>query len=134
MIFYRMFRYILNRHLLFLYESLPFYCNHFCFQHVAYGCLKQRERQILLICKSYCNRSSRPEVFCRKSVLRNFAKFTVKRLCQDFPFSNVAGLRAATLLKKRLWRRCFPVNFVKFLRTAFFIEHLRWLLLLQQTK
>ena len=28
------------------------------------------------------------------------------------------------------WRsRCFPVNFVKFLRTPFFTEHLRWLLL-----
>ena len=25
----------------------------------------------------------------------------------------------ATLLKKRLWHRCFPVNFVKFLRTQF---------------
>ena len=24
-----------------------------------------------------------------------------------------------TLLKKRLWHRCFPVNFVKFLRTRF---------------
>ena len=30
-----------------------------------------------------------------------------------------AGLRSATLLKKRLWHRCFPVNFVKFLRTHF---------------
>ena len=29
------------------------------------------------------------------------------------------GLRPATLLKKRLWHRCFPVNFVKFLRTPF---------------
>ena len=38
-------------------------------------------------------------------------------------------LRPATLLKKRLWHRCFPVNFVKFLRTPFFIEHLCWLLL-----
>ena len=27
------------------------------------------------------------------------------------------GLRPATLLKKRLWRRCFPVNFAKFVRT-----------------
>ena len=27
--------------------------------------------------------------------------------------------RAATLLKKRLWHRCFPVNFAKFLRTSF---------------
>ena len=33
-------------------------------------------------------------------------------------------LRPATLLKKRLCHRCFPLNFVKFLRTPF-IEHLR---------
>ena len=35
-------------------------------------------------------------------------------------FNRVAGLRPAILLKKRLWHRCFPVNFVKFLRTPFF--------------
>ena len=29
------------------------------------------------------------------------------------------GLRPATLLKKRLWHRCFSVNFAKFLRTPF---------------
>ena len=34
-----------------------------------------------------------------------------------------------TLLKKRLWYRCFPVNFAKFLRMSFLTEHLRWLLL-----
>ena len=28
-------------------------------------------------------------------------------------------LSPATLLKKRIWHRCFPVNFVKFLRTPF---------------
>ena len=28
------------------------------------------------------------------------------------------------LFKKRLCHRCFPVNFVKFPRTPFFIEHL----------
>ena len=32
-------------------------------------------------------------------------------------FNKVAGLRPSTLLKNRLWRRCFPVNFGKFLRT-----------------
>ena len=32
-------------------------------------------------------RSSRPGVFCKKGVLRNFAKFTAKHLCQSlFPF------------------------------------------------
>ena len=64
----------------------------------------------------------------RKGVLRNFAKFTGKRLCQSLFFHKVAGLRTATLLKKRLWHRCFPVNFAKFLRTPFLTEHL-WLLL-----
>ena len=29
------------------------------------------------------------------------------------------NFRPATLLKKRLWHRCFPVNFVKFIRTPF---------------
>ena len=38
--------------------------------------------------------------------------------------------KTATLIKKRFWHMCFPVNFVKFLRTPFFKEHLRWLLLL----
>ena len=38
-------------------------------------------------------------------------------------------LRPATLLKKRLWHRCFPVDFAKFLRTPLLTEHLRWLLL-----
>ena len=31
-------------------------------------------------------------------------------------------------VKKRLLHRCFLVNIVKFRRTSFFIEHLRWLL------
>ena len=75
------------------------------------------------------SRSSRLEVFCKKGVLENFAKYTGKHLRQGLFFNKAAGLRPATLLKKRLWHRCFPVNFAKFLRTPFFIEHLRWLLL-----
>ena len=39
------------------------------------------------------------------------------------------GLLLATLLKKRHWLRCFSVNFVKILRTPFYIEHL-WRLFL----
>ena len=73
-------------------------------------------------------RSSRPKVFCKKGVLRNFAKFTGKHLWQSLLFNKIAGLRTATLLTKRLWHRCFPVNFAKFLRTLFLTEHLRWLL------
>ena len=37
-------------------------------------------------------RSSRPEVFCKKSNLRNFTKFTGKHLCQRLFFNKVAGL------------------------------------------
>ena len=69
-------------------------------------------------------------MFCKKGVLTNFTKLTGKHLCQSLLFNKVAGLRPATLLKKRLWHRCFPVNFVKFLRTPFFIERLWWLLLI----
>ena len=31
--------------------------------------------------------------------------------------------------RERPWRRCFPMNFAKFLKTPFFTEHLRWQLL-----
>ena len=65
----------------------------------------------------------------KKGVIRNFAKFTGKQLCQSFFFNKVAGLRPATLSKKRLWHRFFPVNFAKFPRTYFLAEHLRWLLM-----
>ena len=50
-------------------------------------------------------------------------------MCQSLFFNKVADLSPATLLKKRLWRRWFPVNFVRFLRTPFLKEHLWWLLL-----
>ena len=64
-------------------------------------------------------RSSHRRCSVRKGVLGNFAKFIGKHLCQCLFFNIVAGLRHATLLKKRLWQRCFPVNFPKFLRTTF---------------
>ena len=76
----------------------------------------------------YTVRSSHPEVFCKKCILKNFPKLTGKHLCQSLFFNKVAGLRPKALLKKRLWHRCFLVNFAKFLRTSFLIEHLHWLL------
>ena len=79
-------------------------------------------------------RSSRPEMFCKKGVFRNFIKLTGKHLCQRLFFNKVAGLRPTTVFKKRLWHRCFPVNFRKFLRTPFLTEYLRWLLLSSQIR
>ena len=39
-------------------------------------------------------RSNRPEVFCKKDVLKNFERFTEKHLCQNLFFNKVAGLRS----------------------------------------
>ena len=66
------------------------------------------------------NRNSRPDIFCKKGALRNFSKFTGKHLCQSLFFNKFAGLTPVTLLKKKLWQRCFPMNFAKFLRTPFY--------------
>ena len=57
----------------------------------------------------------------RTSKMEQFAKIASNlQQYQSFFFNNVAGLRPATLLKKRLWLRCFPLNFAKFLRTPFY--------------
>ena len=56
-------------------------------------------------------RSSRPVVFFKNGVLKNFAKFTGKHLRQSLFLNKVAG----------------QVDFAKFLRTPFFTEHPWWL-------
>ena len=62
-------------------------------------------------------RSSHQRCSVTKGVLKNFAKFRGKHLCQVLFFIKVAS--PTSLLKKRLWHRCFPVNFAKFLRIPF---------------
>ena len=57
-----------------------------------------------------------PEVFCKKSVLKNFANFTGKHLCWNL-FYEVAGLQLASFFKKRVQHKCFPVKYGKILRT-----------------
>ena len=74
-------------------------------------------------------RSSRPKVFCKKRVFLEISQNSQKNTCASFFFNKVAGLRSATLLKKILWHRYFPMNFAKFLRKPFPTKHLRWLLL-----
>ena len=64
---------------------------------------KQLELQTThaILDRSYYDQKQPPEVFFLKSVLRNSAKFAGKHLCQSLFFNKV------TLLKKRLWRKCF---------------------------
>ena len=53
----------------------------------------------------------------KKGVLRNFAKFSGKHRPL---FESLFQFQPTTLLKKRLWHRCFPANVAKFLRTPCF--------------
>ena len=62
-----------------------------------------------------------PELSSKKGVLKNVAEFYWKSLSQS--------LKPVTLFKERLWHRCFPVNFVKFLRTPFWHNTSEWLFL-----
>ena len=67
-------------------------------------------------------RSSHQRCSMQKVVPKNFTKFTGKHLCQSLFFNKVSGLRHATLLKKRFWQRCFPVNFCEISKNTFFTE------------
>ena len=60
-----------------------------------------------------------PEGFHKKGVLKKFHKIHLKTPVLESYFNGVSGLKAVTLLKKRLQHRCFQVNFMKFLRTPF---------------
>ena len=79
------------------------------------------------IVKSYITGSwsSHPRYSIRKGVLRNFAKLTGKHLSQSLFLIK---------LKKRLFHRCFPVSFAKFLRTPFLQNTSGQLLLRQRNK
>ena len=74
-------------------------------------------------------RSSHQRCSLKKVFLKNFTKFSAKHLCWSVFFNKVSGMRPATLSEKRLQQRCFPVNFVKFLRTPFLQNTSRQLLL-----
>ena len=59
----------------------------------------------------------------KKGLLKISTKFTEKHLCQSQYniLNQYTALRPATLLKKKLFHRCFPVNFAKFQGTPFYI-------------
>ena len=57
-----------------------------------------------------------PEVFCKKGVLRNLAKFTGKHLCQSLFFNKVAG----NFLKNETLAQLFSCEFSKIFENIFF--------------
>ena len=93
--------------------------------------------------------SSRPDMYCKKGVLKHFAKWTGKHLQQSLFFNKVCRLEVYNFFKKdtlaqmfscefckifkntffiwkkRLQYRCFIVNLANILAKTFFIEQLR---------
>ena len=70
------------------------------------------------------NRSSHPEVLCKKAALKNLAKFIENTLCQSLFFNKVAVYKATLA-------QVFLCEYCEILKTSFFIEHLRWLLVVK---
>ena len=68
-------------------------------------------------------------MFFKISVLKNFEIFSGKHLCWSAFFNKVTDLKYVTLLKKKCQHGFFPVNIAKFLRAAFYLKHLWWLVL-----
>ena len=64
------------------------------------GMSSGQSNTLFLTNQKFSNRSSRPEVFCRKGVLGNFAKFTGKHLCQSLFFNKVTGCCFCSKLKE----------------------------------
>ena len=65
-------------------------------------------------------RSRLLEVFCKKDVLINFAKFIGKYLRQRLFINKVVGLNLATLLKKESLAQVFPCKFCEISKNTFF--------------
>ena len=68
-----------------------------------------------MFCISPNNRSTHRRCSVKKCVLRNFAKFTGKHLCQSLCFNEVAGTAA----------QVFSCEFCEISKNTFFTEHLR---------
>ena len=69
------------------------------------NCAKSTEKQPLAM-------------LCKKGDHKNFANFQGKHLCWSFFFIKLQFWGPAIFFKKRLQNKCFPVKFVKFLKTT----------------
>ena len=63
-------------------------------------------------------KSNRPDVFCEKGVLTNFAKFTRKNLCQGLFFIKAAG--TCNFIKKEALAEVFFCEFCEISKNTFF--------------
>ena len=63
-----------------------------------------------------------PECPIKKGVLKNFAKFSVKRLCQSL-FCNKFAEQACNIIKKQTLAQVFSCEFCEIFKNTFFTEH-----------
>ena len=104
--------------------------NYKCIWQVPLTSLTMHEHVFIKL-KCTFNRSSHSEVLCKKVFLK-MSQNSQKHICARVSF--LIKLQTSCLQlywKKRLWHRCFPVNFANFLEHSFLIKHIRWLLLFQ---
>ena len=66
----------------------------------------------------FLSESSRPEMFCKKGVLKNFTKFTEKHLCQSLLFNKVAGLRRLMFYPRAAMIWCFYLQLYRFIKKS----------------
>ena len=71
-----------------------------------------------------CSKSSHQRCSVKKGVLRNFAKFTGKYLCQSLFFNKVARA-ACNFIKKETVAQVFSCKFSEISKNTFLTEHLR---------
>ena len=74
-------------------------------------------------------RGSRLQMFFKVGVLKSYAIFAGKHLRWSLFLINLQSFGPATLLKRNSDKGAFLWILQKFLRTAYFIDHFRWLLL-----
>ena len=96
----------------------PFFMSFFCWNEITKKSSIKEDTRKVENCKAnhILDRTSHGRCSVREDVLRNFAKFTGKHLCQGL---FVSGPKACNFIKKRLWHRYVRANFAKFLRTSF---------------
>ena len=69
------------------------------------------------------------EAGVRRLQIRWSCKFHRKASVLESIFNKAAGLKVCNSIKKRLQHSCLPVKLAKFLKTSFFTDEFRWLLL-----
>ena len=73
-------------------------------------------------------RSIRPEVFCKKGILKNFQNF-IGITCAGVSFLKQLQVLAWTFIKKVTLAQVFSSKFCKTFKNTYFTEHFWWLLL-----